>query len=128
MGTLRYCDYQNNGDEPSEYTIPINIYELTHKNLKEWSKTKNIFSMIDWSEEPNQIFKKVEDLKMSNTLDINELSSFPYCESCGSEFTTQEDVDDLEYSWSTPNLDHFYCPDCKKCSISICTKEEGDDG
>lgn len=41
----------------------INIYELAHKNLKQWAKLKNIFDMIDWSEEPEQIFKKAEELR-----------------------------------------------------------------
>ena len=29
----------------------INIYELAHKNLKEWAKLKSVFDIIDWSEE-----------------------------------------------------------------------------
>lgn len=41
----------------------INIYELAHKNLKQWAKLKNIFDIIDWSEEPEQIFKKAEELR-----------------------------------------------------------------
>ena len=41
----------------------INIYELIHKNLKEWAKLKSVFDIIDWSEEPEQIFKKAEDLR-----------------------------------------------------------------
>lgn len=41
----------------------INIYELAHKNLKQWAKLKNIFDIIDWSEEPEQIFKKVEKIR-----------------------------------------------------------------
>ena len=41
----------------------INIYELAHKNLKQWAKLKNTFDIIDWSEEPEQIFKKAEELR-----------------------------------------------------------------
>ena len=41
----------------------LNIYELAHKNLKQWAKLKNIFDIIDWSEEPEQIFKKVEKIR-----------------------------------------------------------------
>lgn len=41
----------------------INIYELAHKNLKQWAKLKNFFDKIDWSEEPEQIFKKVEEIR-----------------------------------------------------------------
>ena len=41
----------------------INIYELAHKNLKQWAKLKNVFDIIDWSEEPEQIFKKVEKIR-----------------------------------------------------------------
>ena len=41
----------------------INIHELAHKNLKQWAKLKNVFDIIDWSEEPEQIFKKAEELR-----------------------------------------------------------------
>ena len=41
----------------------VNIYELAHKNLKEWAKLKSVFDIIDWSEEPEQIFKKAEELR-----------------------------------------------------------------
>lgn len=40
-----------------------NIYEFAFKNLKQWAKLKNVFDKIDWSEEPEQIFKKAEKLK-----------------------------------------------------------------
>ena len=43
--------------------MPINIYEFAFKNLKQWAKLKNVFDKIDWSEEPEQIFKKAEKLK-----------------------------------------------------------------
>ena len=45
----------------SEYRL--NVHELAHKNLKEWAKLKNVFDIIDWSEEPEQIFKKAEELR-----------------------------------------------------------------
>jgi len=31
FNTLRYCIYPNKGDDPSEYTFPINIHDLAHK-------------------------------------------------------------------------------------------------
>ena len=40
-----------------------NIYELVHKKLKHWAKIKNIFDVIDWSEDIEQIFKKAEELE-----------------------------------------------------------------
>ena len=46
----------------------INIYELAHKNLKQWAKLKNVFDIIDWSEEPEQIFKKVEEIRNEKQL------------------------------------------------------------
>lgn len=46
--------------EANEY---INIYELAHENLKEWAKLKSVFDIIDWSKEPEQIFKKAEELR-----------------------------------------------------------------
>ena len=41
----------------------VNIYEFVFKNLKQWAKLKNVFDIIDWSEEPEQIFKKVEKIR-----------------------------------------------------------------
>ena len=41
----------------------INIYEFAYLNLKQWAKLKNVFDKIDWSEEPEQIFKKAEELR-----------------------------------------------------------------
>ena len=46
----------------------VNIYELAHKNLKQWAKLKNVFDIIDWSEEPEQIFKKVEEIRNEKQL------------------------------------------------------------
>ena len=50
-------------DDPYTRSMPINIYEFAFKNLKQWAKLKNVFDKIDWSEEPEQIFKKAEKLK-----------------------------------------------------------------
>lgn len=36
---LRYSIYPSKGDDPSDYTFPINIYELAHK-CKEWAYTQ----------------------------------------------------------------------------------------
>ena len=40
----------------------INIYELAFKNLKQWAKLNNVFNIIDWSGEPEEIFVKAEEL------------------------------------------------------------------
>ena len=40
-----------------------NVYELVHLKLKEWTKLKNFFDKIDWSEEPEEILKKAEELR-----------------------------------------------------------------
>ena len=60
----RYTTSNTNGAwvSGSDVTFP-NIYELAHKNLKQWAKLKNVFDIIDWSEEPEQIFKKAEELR-----------------------------------------------------------------
>ena len=42
--------------------IEINIYELVHLKLKKFAKLNNIFKEIDWSDEPENIFKKAEEL------------------------------------------------------------------
>ena len=39
-----------------------NIYELAHLNLKQWANLKNVFSIIDWTGEPEEIFAKAEEL------------------------------------------------------------------
>ena len=40
---LRYCIYPNKGDDPSEYTFPININELAHKCIiYAWDKMYDI--------------------------------------------------------------------------------------
>ena len=41
----------------------INIYELVYLKLKQWSKLKNVFGKVDWSEEPEEILKKAEELR-----------------------------------------------------------------
>jgi len=40
----------------------INIYELAHR-CEKWAKKNNIFDMIDWSEAPEQIFKRADELR-----------------------------------------------------------------
>ena len=42
----------------------INIYELVHKNLKEWAKAKHLFDKINWSESVEQILKQAEVLRV----------------------------------------------------------------
>ena len=44
-------------------TGEISTFELAHKNLKQWAKINNVFNEIDWSEEPELIFKKAEELR-----------------------------------------------------------------
>jgi len=39
----------------------INIYELSCK-CEEWAKKNSVFDMIDWSEAPEQIFKRADEL------------------------------------------------------------------
>ena len=53
-----------------EYSVPltgfnkaIGIHELSHKNLKQWAKLNNVFDIIDWSGEPEEIFAKAEELR-----------------------------------------------------------------
>ena len=55
--------YMQSEDSLKSSWMPINIYEFAFKNLKQWAKLKNVFDKIDWSEEPEQIFKKAEKLK-----------------------------------------------------------------
>lgn len=65
MSKIGYLVYgsQNTIQEVKKNHKQINIYELAHKNLKQWAKLKNVFDIIDWSEEPEQIFKKVEKIR-----------------------------------------------------------------
>ena len=52
-------------DKPSVCVIPkesINIYELAHLNLKQWANFKNVFNIIDWSGEPEEIIAKAEEI------------------------------------------------------------------
>lgn len=55
--------YFEDRDDFSTVWKEWNIYQFAFKNLKQWAKLKNIFDKIDWSEEPEQIFKKAEKLK-----------------------------------------------------------------
>ena len=43
-----------------------NVYELVHLKLKEWAKLKNFFDKIDWSEEPEEILSKAEEIRKVN--------------------------------------------------------------
>lgn len=40
----------------------INIYEFVHLNLKQWAKFNNVFNIIDWSGEPEEIIAKAEEI------------------------------------------------------------------
>ena len=55
--------YMQSEDSLKSSWMPINIYEFAYLNLKQWAKLKNVFDKIDWSEEPEQIFKKAEELR-----------------------------------------------------------------
>ena len=70
MNKIGYLVYgsQNTIQEVRSNHKQINIYELVHKNLKQWAKLKNVFDIIDWSEEPEQIFKKVEEIRNEKQL------------------------------------------------------------
>lgn len=79
--TKNEIDYTCRRDKDIGYEdISINIYEFAFKNLKQWAKLRNVFDIIDWSEEPEQIFKKVEKIR-GRTMTLNELdknSKFGY--------------------------------------------------
>ena len=63
--TITFIEDYWDEDEGSGFyrSHTINIYELAHKNLKQWAKLKNVFGIIDWAKEPEQIFKKVEKIR-----------------------------------------------------------------
>lgn len=65
MNKIGYLVYgsQNTIQEVRSNHKQINIYELVHKNLKQWSKLNNVFNNIDWTEEPEQILNKAEELR-----------------------------------------------------------------
>ena len=66
-GTLNY--FYNIKDSYGglfEANAYINVYELAHKNLKQWAKLKNVFDIIDWSGEPEQILSKAEEIRKVN--------------------------------------------------------------
>ena len=48
--------------DEGECQFEVNIYELAHLNLKQWANFKNVFNIIDWSGEPEEIFAKAEEL------------------------------------------------------------------
>ena len=56
-------DYTCCRDENEGYIdISINLYEFVHLNLKQWANFKNVFNIIDWSGEPEEILAKAEEL------------------------------------------------------------------
>ena len=55
------CDISKDGDMLRYYNR-INIYEFVHMNLKQWANFKNVFNIIDWSGEPEEILAKAEEL------------------------------------------------------------------
>ena len=50
----------NNFFEDTCYAV--NIYEFVHLNLKQWANFKNVFNIIDWSGEPEEIIAKAEEI------------------------------------------------------------------
>lgn len=56
---------------------------------------------------------------MFNNLDIEDIEESICCDSCGSEFNNQEDIDELVYGRTTASSTWWYCPDCGNESISI---------
>ena len=56
-------DYTCCRDESEGYVdISINLYEFVHLNLKQWANFKNVFNIIDWSGEPEEIIAKAEEI------------------------------------------------------------------
>ena len=61
---VSYWRYYKEWDDGSTMCrCSINIYELVYLKLKQWSKLKNVFGKVDWSEEPEEILKKAEELR-----------------------------------------------------------------
>lgn len=52
-------------------------------------------------------------------MDVEDLDYYPSCDSCGAEFSEQEDIDDLIFSRSTASRDLYICSMCGKDSIYI---------
>ena len=63
LRTYYDCGSFDDKGRPTGLGLEINIYEFAYLNLKQWAKLKNVFDKIDWSEEPEQIFKKAEELR-----------------------------------------------------------------
>ena len=64
---VSYWRYYKEWDDGTTMVIcSVNIYELAHKNLKQWAKLKNVFDIIDWSGEPEQILSKAEEIRKVN--------------------------------------------------------------
>ena len=53
-----YILFRDEGETLFDY----NIYKFAHLNLKQWANFKNVFNIIDWSGELEEIFTKAEEL------------------------------------------------------------------
>ena len=53
-----YIVFRDEGETLFDY----NIYKFVHLNLKQWTNFKNVFNIIDWSGELEEIFAKAEEL------------------------------------------------------------------
>ena len=62
LRTYYDCGSYDDKGRPTGLGLEINIYEFIHLNLKQWANFKNVFNMIDWSGEPEEIFAKAEEL------------------------------------------------------------------
>ena len=54
-----YIVFRDEGETLFDY----NIYKFAYLNLKQWANLKNVFNIIDWSGEPEEIFAKAEELR-----------------------------------------------------------------
>lgn len=48
--------------DDGECMFEVNIYEFVHLNLKQWANFKNVFNIIDWSGETEEIIAKAEEI------------------------------------------------------------------
>ena len=53
-----YIVFRDEGETLFDY----NIYKFVHLNLKQWANFKNVFNIIDWSGEPEEIIAKAEEI------------------------------------------------------------------
>jgi len=56
---------------------------------------------------------------MSNNLLILNLSTIPYCTICGTEYITQEQLDQIKYVSTVTTGDIYKCAVCNSDSIII---------